>query len=232
MTITKRPATPVVSAHHPLQKLFASQDIQFTTHEGSQASWDIVPTEPSNTALILNEFAKTKTLGLGNTYVRGLWNCSDLPELFRRLFQAKTGFGGVIFEASNSIQLGLHLLKHKSLNLPLTKQLQAAEHYDLPLELFANFLGNSMKYTTGDWRGLDYSPENLDAAQNQNLDDWLADLQIQDGDVVLDPVAVGARSPKTQGEKPRRNLRRRDDFRSATYLFAQEIRRPTRFSFL
>ena len=185
MTTVKRRSTST-QTKHPLQELFASQDIHFADPSGQRASWDIVPTDPCNVPVILNEFARTKTLGFGNTYIRGLWNCADLPELFRRLFQAKAGFGGIIFEASNSLQMGLHLIKHKSLNLPLTKQLQAAEHYDLPVELFTNFLGSSMKYTTGDWRDIKYSPKNLDAAQNQNLDDWLSDLRIKNGDVVLD----------------------------------------------
>ncbi|RMF27283.1 MAG: methyltransferase domain-containing protein, partial [Cyanobacteria bacterium J083] len=59
-------------------------------------------------------------------------------------------------------------------------------HYDLPTELYEGFLEQSMKYTTGDWTGLEKIPENLNAAQEQNLAYWVKELKIKDGDIILD----------------------------------------------
>lgn len=173
---------------NPTQKLFAKQDVYFRQRNTESSSWDIVVDDPDNIQIIINEIEKYKTLGLGNTYVRGLWSAHDLAELFKRIFESKAGFKGALFEIPNSFALGIDILSQKQLNLPLTRQFQVArEHYDLPVELFTGFLGSSMKYSTGEWNGLEYSVDNLDAAQNQNLDNWIRDLDIKDGDVILDP---------------------------------------------
>ncbi|MGB7417499.1 MAG: class I SAM-dependent methyltransferase [Thermosynechococcaceae cyanobacterium] len=130
-----------------------------------------------------------KTLGLGNTYIKGLWECDRIDLLFKRLFNLnqKSRTNSILFELPNSIPLILEQLLYKYFNMSLMRQRDVAKkHYDLPTELYEGFLEESMKYTTGDWSGLEEIPSNLTASQQQNLDYWAEELQIKDGDVILD----------------------------------------------
>lgn len=150
--------------------------------------WDIICAEGQRRH-VLKQFKTFKTLGLGNTYIQGLWRCDRLDLLFQRLFALNPDgrTKPIIFELPNSPYLLLEELLYRSFNLSLLHQHDVAKaHYDLPPELYEGFLGKSMKYTTGDWTGLAETPENLDAAQAQNLAYWVDELQIQSGDVVLD----------------------------------------------
>jgi cyclopropane-fatty-acyl-phospholipid synthase len=60
-------------------------------------------------------------------------------------------------------------------------------HYDLPLVLFENFLGPTMKYTMALW---ERGAKNLEEAQEQMLGDLCAKAGVRDGDHVLD-IACG-----------------------------------------
>ena len=84
----------------------------------------------------------------------------------------------------NSLPLVLEQLLYKFFNISLIKEV-AKKHYDLPTELYEGFLEESIKYTTSDWTDLEQIPENLTAAQEQNLAYWVDELQIQDGDIIL-----------------------------------------------
>ena len=138
---------------------------------------------------VLNQFLRFKTLGLGNAYIKGLWRCERIDLLSKRLcdLNHETKTNSIIFEMPNSLPLAFEQLLYRFFNMSLIKQNDVAKkHYDLPTELYEGFLEESMKYTTGDWTGLERIPENLTAAQMQNLDYWARELQIQDGDIVLD----------------------------------------------
>ncbi|NJR68582.1 MAG: methyltransferase domain-containing protein [Synechococcales cyanobacterium CRU_2_2] len=149
--------------------------------------WDIVCLKGQRDR-VLEQWVQFKTLGLGTTYIKGLWECERIDYLSRCLFEldleARTN--PILFEMPNSIWLVVEQLLYQFFNVSLIRQHDAQKHYDLPTELYEGFLGASMKYTTGDWSGLDPLPENLDVAQRQNLDYWAEELQIQSGDVILD----------------------------------------------
>lgn len=172
-------------------KMLLGQDVQVLTESEAQSGshpWDIIcRNEHRNT--VLNQFTKFKTLGLGNTYIEGLWGCERIDLLFKRLFDLnlETKSNSIMFEMPNSLPLIVEQLLYKFFNISLIRQNDVAnKHYDLPFELYEGFLEESMKYTTGDWTGLVQTPENLNAAQNQNLEYWVKELQIQDGDIILD----------------------------------------------
>ena len=174
-----------------LIQMLSSQDIHVLTEREALSGakpWDIVCQNEKRNE-VLKKFSKFKTLGLGDTYVKGLWHCERIDLLFKRLFDlnldAKSN--SIMFEMPNSLALVAEQLLYKFLNISLIKQRDVAKkHYDLPTELYEGFLGETMKYTTGDWTGLDRTPENLNTAQEQNLAYWVDELQIQDGDVILD----------------------------------------------
>lgn len=177
--------------YRKLIDLLLSQDIHVLTEREAQSGcqpWDIVCCNDKRN-YVLDRFMKFKTLGLGNTYIAGLWHCEKIDLMFKRLFDLnlETKINSIMFEMPNSLPLISEQLLYKFFNISLIKQKEVAKkHYDLPTELYEGFLGESMKYTTGDWTELEKIPENLTAAQMQNLDYWVKELQIQDGDIVLD----------------------------------------------
>jgi cyclopropane-fatty-acyl-phospholipid synthase len=149
--------------------------------------WDIL-CQSGHRDQVLQAIAQYKTLGLGNTYIKGLWSCDRLDLLAEKLFELdrEGQKNSLLFELPNSVSLVAEELLYRTFNISLMRQYDARQHYDLPPALYEGFLGESMKYTTGDWTGLEQTPENLDLAQRQNLEYWVQELQIQDGDVVLD----------------------------------------------
>lgn len=174
-----------------ISQVLLGQNIQVLTERDALSGanpWDII-CKDGQRKNVITQFKKFKTLGLGNTYIQGLWRCERIDLLFERLFalNLETKTNSIIFELPNSPYLLLEQLLYKAFNMSLIRQMDVAKtHYDLPTELYEGFLGESMKYTTGDWTGLDQIPENLTAAQHQNLDYWFKELNIQDGDVILD----------------------------------------------
>jgi cyclopropane-fatty-acyl-phospholipid synthase len=186
----RTPATSLKSKDL-VDQLLISQDIRILAEQDALAGvnpWDIVCRD-NQRKNVINQFRTFKTLGLGNTYIQGLWHCERIDLLFERLFalDVEGKRNSVIFELPNSPYLLLEQLLYKVFNISLLRQMDVAKtHYDLPIELYEGFLGESMKYTTGDWTGLTQVPENLTAAQNQNLAYWVNELNISDGDVILD----------------------------------------------
>ncbi len=175
-----------------LKQLLLTQGIQVLTEQESLQSsnpWDIICSNEHQRRHILHQFKTFKTLGLGNTYIEELWHCERIDLLFERLFALNPTDrrNSILFELPNSLYLVLEQWLYQVFNVSLMRQYDVAKiHYDLPTELYEGFLGESMKYTTGDWTGLEQTPENLTAAQEQNLAHWVKELDIHDGDIVLD----------------------------------------------
>lgn len=166
------------------------QDIQVLESSAIDACfrpWDI-RCKVGHREQVLEALLSYKTLGLGNTYVKGWWWCDRIDLLSEKLFELnlEAKRNAVLFELPNSVALIAEEMLYRTLNMSFMHQYDARKHYDLPPALYEGFLGKSMKYTTGDWTGLTQTSENLDAAQAQNLEYWVQELQIQDGDVVLD----------------------------------------------
>jgi cyclopropane-fatty-acyl-phospholipid synthase len=131
--------------------------------------------------IVLNAILKSKTLGLGESYIKGYFTCRDLFSLLYIL--AKTDEFGhlpLVDQIPNSWGLVWQVTKNQLLNLSLLKQFQVAkQHYDLPDVLFTGIegkfigmLGSSIKYTCADFSrnpdGLDLV-DGLNQAQNQSL---------------------------------------------------------------
>ena len=191
LQIDSRSHNSVPKQYSGLIEMLHRQDIQVLTEQEAQSGvnpWDIICRNGQRN-YVLKQFAKLKTLGLGNAYAKGVWHCERLDLLFKRLFDLnlETKSNSILFEMPNSLSLILEQLLHKFFNISLIKQQEVVKkHYDLPTELYEGFLEESMKYTTGDWTGLEQVPENLNAAQAQNLEYWVQELKIQDGDIILD----------------------------------------------
>ena len=92
---------------------------------------------------------KQGSLGLGESYMDGWWDCEHLDEFFYRLL--RTGIPK--FVTYNPISLS-RFLKSKLVNhLPKSKAFEIGEHhYDLGNDLFQEMLGPTMAYSCGYWR--------------------------------------------------------------------------------
>jgi cyclopropane-fatty-acyl-phospholipid synthase len=134
---------------------------------------------PGKLTTVLDSIVATKTLGLGESYIKGHFSCEGgLNGLFEMLYRlAKTDeFGTLpaIDQIPNSFELQRKVLLNKVVNFSRIFQSQVAtDHYDLPTQLYEYMLGKTRKYTCGDWTGLSFlvsmPDQNLNQAQKQSL---------------------------------------------------------------
>ncbi len=90
---------------------------------------------------------------------------------------------GCYYYFDRVLQRGVSWAPQESAEIaPYSKELMAT-HYDMPLALFANFLGASMKYSMGLW---EQGAGNLEQAQDAMMDDLCRKLGMADGQQVLD----------------------------------------------
>lgn len=118
------------------------------------------------------------TLGLGESYMDGWWDCEQIDELICRLLKAN---------AHDVAQLDLSLLfsvvRGKLLNLQRWRAFDVGErHYDLNHALYAAMLDKRMVYSCGYWA----EAQDLGAAQEAKLDLICRKIGLKDGDHVLD----------------------------------------------
>jgi cyclopropane-fatty-acyl-phospholipid synthase len=104
----------------------------------------------------------TGSLGFGEAYMDGWWECERLDELCSRLL------GANLHRKINGLNLVVPFLKSKLINLQSKQRaFKVAEvHYDLGNEFFAHMLDERMVYTCAYW----LTASDLNAAQIDKLD--------------------------------------------------------------
>jgi cyclopropane-fatty-acyl-phospholipid synthase len=118
------------------------------------------------------------TLGLGESYIDGWWDCDCLDELVCRA--VRCNLDRRILDWRNRFLLVRLRLRNLQ---TLTRARHVAErHYDLGNDFFSQMLGPTMTYSCAYWRGA----KDLDAAQEAKMDLVARKLQLQPGDRVLD----------------------------------------------
>ncbi|MGM0480680.1 MAG: cyclopropane fatty acyl phospholipid synthase [Pseudomonadota bacterium] len=117
-------------------------------------------------------------LGLGETYMAGLWDAPKLDQFFYRLLRS-----GVQNEV-NPARLIFHSLKARMFNLQDCKRAWEVgqRHYDIGNALYEKMLDQRMVYTCGYWRDAD----NLDQAQRDKLELSCQKLGLKPGMRILD----------------------------------------------
>ena len=122
---------------------------------------------------------KENSLGLGEAYMDGWWDCDRLDLLFDRILRA-----GLDSKIKTNLKLALKLLIHKYFNFQTKKRsLQVGkEHYDLGNDLYEFMLDSNMNYTCGYWK----NASNLDEAQIDKLELTCQKLMLSPGMRVLD----------------------------------------------
>jgi len=154
-----------------VRELFDGSDIQI----GGDRPWDIRVNNPAFYDRLLAE----GSLGAGEAYMAGWWECEALEEFFFRVFTSD-----VAERVKRNRVLLLHLLKARLLNLQTLGRSQevAKRHYDLSNDFYELMLGPTMAYTCAYWKGVD----TLDAAQRAKYDLVCRKLKLKEGESVLE----------------------------------------------
>ena len=119
------------------------------------------------------------SLGLGESYMDGWWDCDQLDEFFYRI---------LVSDIENHVKQNCILLANavwaRAFNLqPKKKAFQIGErHYDIGNDLFIHMLDKRMTYSCGYWE----NANSLDEAQEHKLDLICRKMRLQPGMKLLD----------------------------------------------
>ena len=141
---------------------------------GGDRPWDISINHPKTAELILAR----GSLGLGESYMQGWWDCPQLDEFIARLLAAR------LDERAGGARLLLQALRAQLFNRQsLRRAWRVGEvHYDIGNDFFAAMLGDGMTYTCGYWAAAD----DLETAQIAKLELVCAKLGLRPGMRLLD----------------------------------------------
>jgi len=163
-----RTAPPAV-----LRELAAMAGVRFN----GDAPWDIQVHDPAVYRRILTR----GSLGFGEAYMDGLWDCERLDELFHRLLSIDVDAKMV---GLARLRLVLESLRHRLLNLQSEARafVVGERHYDIGNDVFEAMLDSSMSYSCGYWARAD----NLEQAQRDKLDLICRKLELKPGEHLLE----------------------------------------------
>jgi cyclopropane-fatty-acyl-phospholipid synthase len=118
------------------------------------------------------------SLGLGESYMDGWWDCKKLDEFFCRIL------GKDLSKAVKGKGILRGILRAKFTNMQSkSRAFEVGEkHYDIGNDLYKNMLDKRMVYTCGYWR----NAKTLDKAQEAKLDLTCRKLDLKPGMTVLD----------------------------------------------
>ncbi|KUG29848.1 cyclopropane-fatty-acyl-phospholipid synthase [hydrocarbon metagenome] len=138
-------------------------------------SFDIRVHNPELYSRILRD----RSLGLGEAYMEGWWDCACLDGLFRRLCAAELDAW-----AQKSLPLAFDLFLERLFNRQSRDKSKAVarRHYDLGNDMFLSWLDPDNQYSCAYFTGTD----DLETAQRQKLDLIRRKLGIRPGETVLD----------------------------------------------
>jgi len=138
-------------------------------------AWDIQVHNPALYSRVL----RFGTLGLGESYMEGWWDCEALDEMICRALRA-----GLESRLPSSIPEVIMTAAHALCNLQTRSRagIVARRHYDLDNALFEEMLGATMNYSCGYWK----DAATLDEAQNAKMELICRKLKLAGGESVLD----------------------------------------------
>ena len=165
-TTTKR-----ISQNH-IQEILATADIE----TNGDRPWDLQLHNQNFYQKVMN----SGSLGLGESYMEGWWDCTRLDEFFARILRAKLHK----HQINHSWELGLEIVKAKLWNLQSSsRSFQVGErHYDLGNDLYQSMLDSRLTYSCGYWK----NANNLEEAQEAKLDLICRKLNLEPGMTLLD----------------------------------------------
>lgn len=119
------------------------------------------------------------SLGLGESYMAGWWDCLKLDDFFSRVLR-----GELDKALRQNLKLKMNILLSRILNRQNVSMAyrNGSRHYDIGNDLFMNMLDKRMVYTCAFWE----QAGNLDEAQEHKLDLTCRKLNLKAGMHVLD----------------------------------------------
>lgn len=143
-------------------------------HLNGDNPWDPVVHNPD----LYPRLLANGSLGLGESYMDGWWDCDRLDEFFSRVLQADLDALAGSYKAVLSY-LTARLLNHQTRRRSCEVGLR---HYDIGNELYREMLDERMIYSCGYWK----AAETLDEAQEAKLDLACRKLRLEPGMKLLD----------------------------------------------
>jgi len=137
--------------------------------------WDIQVHNPAFYARLLRD----TTLGLGESYVEGWWDCEAIDQFINRALLARLDE-----KVRNDSRFIIQVIRAKLLNRQSTSRAfeVGIKHYDLGNDLYQRMLDKRMLYTCGYWK----KANNLDEAQEAKLDLVCRKIGVQKGMSILE----------------------------------------------
>lgn len=123
------------------------------------------------------------SVGAGEAYIEGFWDCDDLTTLFRLFVRNRDVLDGLETGFARLSASLLRLLHARNRNTRRGSQRNIAAHYDLGNDFFELFLDQSMMYSSAVYRT---GQETLEAAQFEKLDRICRKLQLTPQTQVLE----------------------------------------------
>jgi len=142
-----------------------------------QAPWDI---QVLDERVYQRVFTKS-SLGFGESYLDGLWECECLDQLFDRLLSVKADD---TIDRWSRLRLQGEILRHRLFNLQSNRRsFQVGEqHYDIGNDIFEAMLDSTMSYSCGYWQ----NSSDLEEAQLKKLDLICRKLELKPGERLLE----------------------------------------------
>ncbi len=139
--------------------------------------WDIQVADPR----FYRRIVMDGSLGFGEAYMDGWWECERLDQLFHRLLTVD--IDRQIDRWVKFRWLGA-VLRHALFNLQASRRafLVGERHYDIGNDVFATMLDPTMSYSCGYW----HKASTLEEAQRHKLDLICRKLYLQPGERLLD----------------------------------------------
>ncbi len=156
-----------------LRKLAGMAGVKFN----GESPWDI----QVNDAAVYDMILTKGSLGFGEAYMDGLWDCRSLDQLFTRLTAARVQDRLAIWFRLPMI---VRIIRHQIFNLQsISRAFQVGKlHYDIGNDVFEAMLDSTMSYSCGYWEDAD----NLEEAQQKKLDMICQKLELKSGERLLD----------------------------------------------
>jgi cyclopropane-fatty-acyl-phospholipid synthase len=160
----------MTSAERTIRSLLQKAGIE----PGGGNPWDLQVHNPDLYARVLSR----GSLGLGEAYMDGWWDCEDLAGFFERA--TRSGVQRQVRPAT----LAIPYIKERLLNMQTRRRSWkvARQHYDLGNDLYEAMLDPYMQYTCAYWKDGD----DLASAQRRKLELICRKLRLEKGMRVLD----------------------------------------------
>jgi cyclopropane-fatty-acyl-phospholipid synthase len=154
-----------------IRSLLESADIRI---DGSNP-WDVRVHNPHFYERVLRE----TSLGLGESYMDGWWDCEAVDQFIHRVLLAKLDE-----KVKGNWKIMLHTLRSRLINLqsPSRAFEVGEQHYDLGNDLYSAMLDKRLNYTCGYWK----KAKTLDKAQEAKLDLVCKKINLKPGMKILE----------------------------------------------